>query len=124
MMMNSNSLPYIAMVVVQFLFAGGSITMKIGFANGLHQLVFVVYRYLISMILFCPFAFVRIAGGILKERPNVTFAVMIKIFCLSSLGSTIHLNAYAAGLTYTSATVASALNCLTPSLTFLFAILL
>ncbi|KAI3767278.1 hypothetical protein L2E82_17371 [Cichorium intybus] len=38
--------------------SGASITMKIGFANGLNQLVFVVYRHLISTILFCPFAFV------------------------------------------------------------------
>nr|GEY36411.1 WAT1-related protein At5g64700 isoform X1 [Tanacetum cinerariifolium] len=49
---------------------------------------------------------------------------MMKIFVLSFLGSTIHLNAYCYGLAYTSATVASALNCLTPSLTFLVAFLL
>lgn len=108
------------MVFVQFLLAGSGITMKIGFANGLHQLVFVVYRHIISTILFCPFAFVFER----KERPCLTFPVMIKIFVLSSLGSTIALNAFSYGLSYTSATVASALNCLTPSLTFLIAFLL
>ncbi|KAI3515760.1 hypothetical protein L1887_14664 [Cichorium endivia] len=118
--MNTSSLPYFVMVLLQFLIAGASITMKIGFANGLNQLVFVVYRHLISTILFCPFAFVFER----KERPTLTFVVMIKIFVLSSLGSTIHLNAYSYGLTYTSATVASALTCITPSLTFLISILL
>ncbi|GKC00753.1 WAT1-related protein, partial [Tanacetum coccineum] len=118
--MNTNIFPCIAMVFAQFLFAVASITMKIGFANGLHQLVFVVYRNLISTILFCPFALVFER----KDRPKLTFVAMMKIFVLSFLGSTIHLNAYCYGLAYTSATVASALNCLTPSLTFLVAFLL
>nr|XP_043615284.1 WAT1-related protein At5g64700-like [Erigeron canadensis] len=118
--MKTNILPYFAMVFAQFLFAGASITIKIGFANGLHQLVYVVYRHLVSMILFCPFAYVFER----KERPALTFGVIFKIFGLSSLGATIHLNALCYGLTYTSPTVASALDCLTPSLTFLMAFIL
>nr|XP_043614172.1 WAT1-related protein At5g64700-like [Erigeron canadensis] len=120
-MNNNNSLPYFAMVLVQILYAGATITMKIGFANGLNQLVFVVYRHLISTILFCPFALVFERT---KSRPKLTFVVMMKIFVLSTLGSTIHLNGVSYGLAYTSATVSSALNCLTPCLTFLIAFLL
>nr|XP_043615651.1 WAT1-related protein At5g64700-like [Erigeron canadensis] len=118
--MKTNMLPYLAMVFVQFLFSGASITMKIGFANGLHQLVFMVYRHIVSTILFCPFAYAFER----KERPALTFVVILKIFVMSLIGSTIHLNAFSYGLTYTSPTVASALNCLTPSLTFLIAFLL
>lgn len=49
---------------------------------------------------------------------------MVKIFVLASLGTTIHLNVYYAGLVYTSPTVASALSNVIPSLTFLMASLL
>ncbi|KAD7477131.1 hypothetical protein E3N88_00267 [Mikania micrantha] len=118
--MKSNSLPYVAMVVVQILYAGATITIKIAITNGLNQLVYVVYRHLISTLVFCLFAllFER------KDRASLSFAVIVKIFVLSSLGSTIHLNGVSYGLAYTPATVSSALNCLTPAFTFLIAFLL
>lgn len=59
-----------------------------------------------------------------KQRPSLSVSVITKIFVLSSLGTTIHLNVYYAGLAYTSATVASALANVIPSLTFLMAVLL
>ncbi|XP_059598841.1 WAT1-related protein At5g64700 isoform X1 [Vitis vinifera] len=57
------------------------------------------------------------------QRPSLSFSVMMKIFVLASLGTTIFLNVYYAGLHYTSATVASALSNGIPSLTFLMAVL-
>jgi len=59
-----------------------------------------------------------------KQRPSLSLSVIIKIFVLSSLGTTIHLNVYYAGLAYTSPTVASALSNVIPSLTFIMAVLL
>ncbi|KAL8202126.1 hypothetical protein R6Q57_011273 [Mikania cordata] len=118
--MKSNSLPYLAMVVVQIVYAGATITIKIAITNGLNQLVYVVYRHLISTLVFCLFALVFES----KDRPSLSFAVIVKIFVLSSLGSTIHLNGVSYGLAYTPATVSSALNCLTPAFTFLIAFLL
>lgn len=47
-----------------------------------------------------------------------------KIFVISSLGTTIHLNIYYTGMEYTSATVATALSNVIPCLTFLIAVLL
>ena len=59
-----------------------------------------------------------------KNRPPLSFSVIAKIFLLSSLGTTIHLNVYYAGLAYTSPTVAIALSNVIPSLTFLIAVIL
>ncbi|RVX09081.1 WAT1-related protein [Vitis vinifera] len=70
-------------------------------------------------------AFARSFAYVLErtQRPSLSFSVMMKIFVLASLGTTIFLNVYYAGLHYTSATVASALSNGIPSLTFLMAVL-
>ncbi|XP_048320139.2 WAT1-related protein At5g07050 [Ziziphus jujuba] len=111
---------YIAMVVVQLAYGGSNILIKISLDKGLSQLVFVVYRHLIAMLLLGPFAYVLER----KQRPSLSFSIITKIFVLSSLGTTIHLNVYYAGLAYTSPTVASALSNVSPSLTFIIALLL
>ncbi|KAL3577286.1 hypothetical protein D5086_022569 [Populus alba] len=102
--------PYAAMLLVQLAYGGSNILMKIALEKGLNQIVFVVYRHVIAVIL--------------KQRPSLSLSVIIKIFVLSSLGTTIHLNVYYAGLAYTSPTVASALSNVIPSLTFIMAVLL
>ncbi|CBI34637.3 unnamed protein product, partial [Vitis vinifera] len=87
--------------------------------KGLNQIVFVEYRHIIATLLLGPFAYVLER----TQRPSLSFSVMMKIFVLASLGTTIFLNVYYAGLHYTSATVASALSNGIPSLTFLMAVL-
>lgn len=111
---------YGAMVLVQLAYGGANILTKIALEKGLNQLVFVVYRHIIAMLLLGPFAYVLER----KDRPSLSFSVIAKIFLLSSLGTTIHLNVYYAGLAYTSPTVASALSNVIPSLTFLIAVIL
>ncbi|XVF51154.1 hypothetical protein PTKIN_Ptkin04bG0161700 [Pterospermum kingtungense] len=59
-----------------------------------------------------------------KKRPSLSVSVFVKIFLLSSLGTTVHLNLYYAGLAYTSPTVATALSNVIPSLTFVMAVFL
>uniref|UniRef100_A0A5B7C5H6 WAT1-related protein n=1 Tax=Davidia involucrata TaxID=16924 RepID=A0A5B7C5H6_DAVIN len=111
---------YVAMVLVQLAYGGSNILMKIALEEGLNQLVFVVYRHIIAMLLLGPFAYVLER----KQRPPLSFSVMMKIFVLASLGTTIHLNVYYAGLKYTSPTVASAMSNVIPCLTFLIAVVL
>ncbi|KAF8033416.1 hypothetical protein BT93_D2124 [Corymbia citriodora subsp. variegata] len=115
-----NGASYVAMVLVQLAYGGSNILMKIALEKGLDQLVFIVYRHLIAVLLLGPFAYVLER----KQRPSPSIKVMAKIFVLSSLGTTIHLNVYYAGLAYTSATVASALSNVIPCLTFLIAVML
>ncbi|KAF9592011.1 hypothetical protein IFM89_011594 [Coptis chinensis] len=50
-----------------------------------------------------------------KTRPPLPFTTIMKIFVLASLGSTLNLNLYYAGLKYTSPTVATALTNVTYS---------
>ncbi|XWS61474.1 hypothetical protein CRYUN_Cryun07bG0128700 [Craigia yunnanensis] len=111
---------FVAMIVVQFAYGGSNILIKIAIERGLNQFVFVVYRHIIAMFLLGPLAYVLER----KERPSLSVSVFGKIFLLSSLGTTIHLNVYYAGLAYTSPTVATALSNIIPSLTFLMAVFL
>ncbi|KAH7536889.1 hypothetical protein FEM48_Zijuj03G0033900 [Ziziphus jujuba var. spinosa] len=111
---------YIAMVVIQLANGVTNILIKISLDKGFSQLVFVVYRHLIAMLLLGPFAYVLER----YQRPSLSFSIITRIFALSSLGTTVHLNVYYAGLAYTSPTVASALSNVSPSLTFLIALLL
>ncbi|XP_056174185.1 protein WALLS ARE THIN 1-like [Syzygium oleosum] len=116
-----NGASYVAMVLVQLAYGGSNILMKIALENGLDRLVFIVYCHLIAVLLLGPLAFVLESR---KQRPSLSVKVMAKIFVLSSLGTTIHLNVYYAGLAYTSATVASALSNVIPCISFLFAVML
>ncbi|KAH7513653.1 hypothetical protein FEM48_Zijuj11G0003700 [Ziziphus jujuba var. spinosa] len=111
---------YVAMVVVQLAYGGSNILIKISLDKGLNKLVFVVYRHLIATLLLGPIAYVLERN----QRPSLSFSVISKIFVLSFVRTTVHLNVYYAGLAYTSATVASALSNVSPSLTFLIALLL
>ncbi|GMI95453.1 Usually multiple acids move in and out Transporters 9 [Hibiscus trionum] len=111
---------YLAMVVSQFAYGSSNILIKIALERGLNQYVFVVYRHILAMLLLGPLAYVLEK----KQRPSLSLSVFGKIFLLSSLGTTIHLNLYYAGLAYTSPTIATALSNVIPSLTFLLAVFL
>ncbi|KAM2437985.1 hypothetical protein TB1_014288 [Malus domestica] len=111
---------YSAMILVQLIYGGSNVLMKLSLQEGLNQIVFVVYRHVLAMVLVGPFAYVLER----KQRPSLSFSIAAKIFALASLGTTIHLNLYYAGLAYTSATVGCALSNVIPALTFLVAVLL
>ncbi|KAF9601427.1 hypothetical protein IFM89_020183 [Coptis chinensis] len=122
-----------AMVMVQLAYGGSNILIKIVLETGQNQLVFIVYRHLIAMLILGPLAYaferccfspVAVAHCQPRIGPRLSFATTMKIFVLASLGTTIHLNVYYAGLDYTTATVASALSNVIPGLTFSLAVLL
>ncbi|EOY23786.1 Nodulin MtN21 /EamA-like transporter family protein [Theobroma cacao] len=110
----------VAMVLLQSSYGASVILVKVAFERGLNQFVFVAYRHIIAMFVLGPFAYVRER----EQRPSLSCSLFAKIFLLSSLGTTIYFNVFYFGLTYTSPTVASALNNVIPSLTFLMAVLL
>ncbi|KAM1788473.1 hypothetical protein ACFX11_038761 [Malus domestica] len=111
---------YLAMVLVQLIYAGSYILIKLSLQDGLNQIVFVVYRHVLGMVLIGPFAYVLER----KQRPSLSFSVAANIFLLALLGPTIFMNVYCAGLAYTTATVGTALGNVVPALTFLMAVLL
>ncbi|XP_068304884.1 WAT1-related protein At5g64700-like [Pyrus communis] len=111
---------YLAMVLVQLIYGGSDVLIKLSLQDGLNPIVFVVYRHVLAMVFIGPFAYVLER----KQRPSFSISAAANIFLLALLGPTIFVNVYCAGLKYTSATVASALSNVIPTLTFLTAVLL
>jgi hypothetical protein len=52
-----NHKPYIAMVLVQFVYAGMALFSKAAIARGMNSFVFVVYRQAFASVSLLPFAF-------------------------------------------------------------------
>ncbi|GLJ21803.1 hypothetical protein SUGI_0407130 [Cryptomeria japonica] len=110
--------PHLAMIAIQFDYAGMYIITSAALSNGMNQFVFVVYRHLIATLVISPFAYFLER----EKRPPMTLPVFCRIFLLALCGITINQNVYFAGLHYTSPTFTSAMNNLVPVVTFLMAI--
>ena len=74
--------PYIAMISLQFGYAGMNIITKISLNGGMSHYVLVVYRHAIATAVIAPFAFFFER----KAQPKITFPVFMQIFILGLLG--------------------------------------
>ncbi|KAJ0978939.1 hypothetical protein J5N97_014413 [Dioscorea zingiberensis] len=112
------SKPYIAMVSLQFGYAGMNIITKVSLNHGMSHYVLVVYRHAFATLSIAPFAlfFER------KGRPKMTFKIFMQIFVLALLGPVIDQNFYYAGLKYTSPTFSCAMSNMLPAMTFAMAV--
>ncbi|THG08657.1 hypothetical protein TEA_015527 [Camellia sinensis var. sinensis] len=97
-LMDSNK-PYIAMIFIQFVYAGMALFSKAAIAKGMNPFVFVVYRQAFATVVLAPLAF-------FIER------------------LTLSLNLYYIAMNYTSATFAAATTNTIPVITVMMAILL
>lgn len=113
------SKPYIAMISLQFGYAGMNIITKVSLTNGMSHYVLVVYRHAVATAVIAPFAFFVERKG----RPKITFSIFCQIFALGLLGPVIDQNFYYAGLKYTSPTFACAMSNVLPAMTFVMAAL-
>lgn len=113
------SKPYIAMISLQFGYAGMNIITKVSLTNGMSHYVLVVYRHAVATAVIAPFAFFVER----KVRPKITFSIFCQIFALGLLGPVIDQNFYYAGLKYTSPTFACAMSNVLPAMTFVMAAL-
>lgn len=111
--------PYIAMISLQFGYAGMNIITKISLNGGMSHYVLVVYRHAIATAVIAPFAFFFER----KAQPKITFPVFMQIFVLGLLGPVIDQNFYYAGLKLTSPTFSCAMSNMLPALTFVMAII-
>ncbi|KAH6772432.1 nodulin MtN21 /EamA-like transporter family protein [Perilla frutescens var. hirtella] len=109
-----NCKPYIAMISLQFGYAGMNIITKISLNGGMSHYVLVVYRHAIATAVIAPFAFFFER----KAQPKITFPVFMQIFVL-----VIDQNFYYAGLKLTSPTFSCAMSNMLPALTFIMAII-
>ncbi|XP_042495307.1 WAT1-related protein At5g64700 [Macadamia integrifolia] len=112
--------PYLAAILIQFIYAGMFILSKAAFNGGMDNFVFVFYRQAAATIFLVPLAVIFER----KTAPPLSFKVFCKIFALSLCGITLCLNIYNVALIYTSATLAAATANTLPVITFFLAVLL
>ncbi|XP_057970978.1 WAT1-related protein At5g07050-like [Malania oleifera] len=111
--------PYIAIMSLQFGYAGMNIITKVSLNRGMSHYVLVVYRHAFATAAIAPFALVLER----KVRPKITFPIFLQIFALGLLGPVIDQNLYYAGLKFTSPTFSCAMSNMLPAMTFLMAVL-
>ncbi|XP_062111880.1 WAT1-related protein At5g07050-like [Humulus lupulus] len=111
--------PYIAMISLQFGYAGMNIITKVSLNRGMSHYVLVVYRHAFATAAIAPFALVLER----KVRPKITFPIFIQLFVLGLLGPVIDQNFYYAGLKFTSPTFSCAMSNMLPAMTFVMAVL-
>lgn len=111
--------PYIAMISLQFGYAGMNIITKVSLNRGMSHYVLVVYRHAFATAVIAPFAIILER----KVRPKITFLMFIQIFVLGLLGPVIDQNFYYAGLKFTSPTFSCAMSNMLPAMTFVMAVI-
>ncbi|EYU23896.1 hypothetical protein ABFS82_14G312500 [Erythranthe guttata] len=111
--------PYLAMIFLQFGYAGMYIVTLVSFKRGFSHWVFVVYRHAVATLVFAPFAFFLEK----KRRPKMTISIFFKIMVLAFLEPVLDQNLYGVGIQYTSATFASATVNVLPAITFIMALI-
>ncbi|CAN4106860.1 unnamed protein product [Withania somnifera] len=109
--------PYLAVIFLQFGYAGSAIIAKTALNDGMSHYTFAVYRNLFAAVVFAPFA----ALIERKIRPKMTLSIFWKIMLLGLLEPVIDQNLYYAGMKYTTATFATAMCNVLPAITFLLA---
>ncbi|CAN6333090.1 unnamed protein product [Urochloa humidicola] len=112
--------PYVAMVSLQFGYAGMNVITKVSLNHGMSHYVLVVYRHAFATLSITPFALALERG---KARPRMTPWVFLQIFVLALLGPVIDQNFYYAGLKFTSPTFSCAMSNMLPAMTFILAVL-
>ncbi|KAL8041237.1 hypothetical protein ABFX02_10G152800 [Erythranthe guttata] len=111
--------PYIAMISLQFGYAGMNIITKVSLNRGMSHYVLVVYRHAFATAVIAPFAILLER----KVRPKITFKIFMQLFVLGLLGPVIDQNFYYAGLKFTSPTFSCAMSNMLPAMTFVMAVL-
>ncbi|GMN51757.1 hypothetical protein TIFTF001_020907 [Ficus carica] len=73
--------PYLAMVSLQFGYAGMYIISMVSFKHGMSNFVLSVYRHVVAFVIMAPFAFVLER----KIRPKMTLPIFLRIMALGFL---------------------------------------
>ncbi|KAF7819930.1 WAT1-related protein [Senna tora] len=107
----------VALLALQFCFAGFHIVSRLALNMGVSQIVYPVYRNLIALLLLTPLAYFLEKN----QRPPLTFSLLVEFFLLALLGITANQGFYLLGLYYASPTFASAMQNSVPAITFVMA---
>ncbi|KAF5201482.1 Wat1-related protein [Thalictrum thalictroides] len=107
----------LALVALQFLYAGFHIVSRLALNMGISKVVYPIYRNIIALVLLGPLAYFLEK----KERPPLTFSLLVQFFLLALCGITANQGFYLLGLYYASPTFASAMQNSVPAITFVLA---
>ncbi|PWZ53701.1 hypothetical protein Zm00014a_020105 [Zea mays] len=108
---------HVAMLLLQFGYAGFHVVSRLALNMGISKLVFPVYRNIIALCLLVPFAYFLEK----KDRPQLTLNFVVQFFLLALCGITANQGFYLLGLDNTSPTFASAIQNSVPAITFAMA---
>lgn len=111
---------HIAMLALQFGYAGFHVVSRVALNSGISKVVFPVYRNILALLLLLPFAYFLEK----KERPPLTWSFSLQFFLMAIVGITANQGFYLLGLDNTTPTFASAIQNSVPAITFLMAALL
>lgn len=111
---------HVAMLALQFGYAGFHVVSRAALNMGISKIVFPVYRNILALLLLLPFAYFLEK----KERPPITWNFILHFFLMAIVGITANQGFYLFGLEHTSPTFASAIQNSVPAITFLMAALL
>ncbi|QCD94562.1 WAT1-related protein [Vigna unguiculata] len=111
--------PYVAMLFVQFVYAGMALLSKAAISKGMSPYVFVVYRQAFASVALSPFAFFDS-----KQPAPLSCNLLCKLFLVSLVGLTLSSNLYYVSINYTTATFAAASSNTVPAITFIMALLI
>ncbi|KAF6154018.1 hypothetical protein GIB67_026672 [Kingdonia uniflora] len=73
---------HLAMLALQFGYAGFHVVSRLALNMGISKVVFLVYRNIIALLLLAPFAYFLEK----KERPKMTLSFLIQFFLLAVIG--------------------------------------
>ncbi|KAL5972883.1 hypothetical protein ACLOJK_039700 [Asimina triloba] len=99
---------------MKFCYAEFHIVSRTALDMGVSKVVFPVYRNIIALILLAPCAYLLEK----KERPPLTFSLVVQFFLLALCGISANQGVYLLGLYYASPTFASAIQNSVPAITF------
>ncbi|XP_059436011.1 WAT1-related protein At4g08300-like [Corylus avellana] len=111
--------PYVAMVSLQFGYAGMYIISLVSLKRGMSHYVLATYRHVVATLVIAPFAIVLEK----KIRPKMTLPIFLRIVALGFLEPVLDQNLYYLGMKYTSATFSAAIFNMLPAITFIMAII-
>ncbi|ESQ34197.1 hypothetical protein EUTSA_v10009312mg [Eutrema salsugineum] len=103
----------IALLVVQFIFAGMFVLFKLTADDGTNLRVLVAYRLVFATLFMLPLALIFQR----KKRPEFTWKLLLQAFLSGLLGAAIPNILYLPGMTLTSATFSTAASILGPLIT-------
>ncbi|WJX85836.1 hypothetical protein P8452_68230 [Trifolium repens] len=111
-------MPVLVMLLIQCIYAGMSLSIRIALLEGMSPRVLVVYRHAFATIALAPIAY-------LSGRNSGSYSLNLRsfslIFMTSLIGITLSQNLYFEGLYLVPSSIASAMTNLIPAVTFVIA---